>query len=120
AAGGVVTYAFRLQNTGSTTLTGVSIADPRTGVSALTYTWPGTAGTLAPGQVVTATATYTATTADVTAGSIVNTATATATGPTGTVSRTATATVLAVPDPLPDAATTPQGVPVVVDVLAND
>ncbi|MBF4631221.1 cell wall anchor protein [Clavibacter michiganensis subsp. phaseoli] len=120
AAGGVVTYAFRLQNTGSTTLTGVSIADPRTGVSALTYTWPGTAGALAPGQVVTATATYTATTADVTAGSIVNTATATATAPTGTVSRTATATVLAVPDPLPDAATTPQGVPVVVDVLAND
>ncbi|RIJ59323.1 DUF11 domain-containing protein, partial [Clavibacter phaseoli] len=120
AAGGVVTYAFRLQNTGSTSLTGVSMADPRTGVSALTYTWPGTAGALAPGQVVTATATYTATTADVTAGSIVNTATATATAPTGTVSRTATATVLAVPDPLPDAATTPQGVPVVVDVLAND
>ncbi|WP_108742718.1 DUF7507 domain-containing protein [Clavibacter michiganensis] len=119
-AGGVVTYAFRLQNTGSTTLTGVSIADPRTGVSALAYTWPGTAGTLAPGQVVTATATYTATTADVAAGSIVNTATATATAPTGAISRTATATVLAVPDPLPDAATTPQGVPVVVDVLAND
>ncbi|RII89520.1 DUF11 domain-containing protein, partial [Clavibacter californiensis] len=120
AAGGVVTYAFRLQNTGSTTLTSVSIADPRTGVSALAYTWPGTAGTLAPGQVVTATATYTATTADVAAGSIVNTATATATAPTGQVSGTATATVLAVADPLPDAATTPQGVPVVIDVLAND
>ncbi|OUE24110.1 DUF7507 domain-containing protein [Clavibacter michiganensis] len=120
AAGGIVTYAFRLQNTGSTTLTGVSIADPRAGVSALAYTWPGTAGTLAPGQVVTATATYTATTADVQAGSIVNTATATATAPTGPVSRTATATVLAVPDPLPDSATTPQGVPVVIDVLAND
>ena len=120
AAGGVVTYAFRLENTGSTTLTGVSIADPRTGVSALAYTWPGTAGTLLPGQVVTATATYTATTADVAAGSIVNTATATATAPTGTISSTATATVLAVADPLPDAATTPQGVPVVIDVLAND
>ncbi|MEW5095629.1 DUF7507 domain-containing protein [Clavibacter michiganensis] len=120
AAGGVVTYAFRLQNTGSTTLTSVAIADPRAGVSALSYTWPGTAGTLAPGQVVTATATYTATTADVAAGSIVNTATATATAPTGQVSGTATATVLAVADPLPDAATTPQGVPVVIDVLAND
>ncbi|RIJ50979.1 cell wall anchor protein, partial [Clavibacter lycopersici] len=120
AAGGVVTYAFRLQNTGSTTLTGVSIADPRAGVSALAYTWPGTAGTLAPGQVVTATATYTVTAADVTAGSIVNTATASATAPTGAISRTATATVLAVPDPLPDSVTTPQGVPVVVDVLAND
>lgn len=120
AAGGVVTYAFRLQNTGSTTLTGVSIADPRTGVSALAYTWTGTAGTLAPGAAVTATATYTATAADVAAGSIVNTATATATAPTGTISSTATATVLAVADPLPDAATTPQGVPVVIDVLAND
>nr|WP_228495042.1 Ig-like domain-containing protein [Clavibacter sp. VKM Ac-2873] len=120
AAGGVVTYAFRLANTGATTLTGVTIADPRTGVSALAYTWPGTAGTLLPGQVVTATATYTATAADVTAGSIVNTATATATAPTGTITSTATATVLAVADPLPDAATTPQGVPVVIDVLAND
>ncbi|WP_317232737.1 DUF7507 domain-containing protein [Clavibacter capsici] len=120
AAGGVVTYAFRLQNTGTTSLTGVSIADPRAGVSALAYTWPGTAGALAPGQVVTASATYTVTTADVAAGSIVNTATATATAPTGVITRTATATVLAVPDPLPDAATTPQGVPVVIDVLAND
>ncbi|MFT2707703.1 Ig-like domain-containing protein [Clavibacter zhangzhiyongii] len=120
AAGGVVTYAFRLRNTGSTTLTNVAVADPRTGVSALAYTWPGTAGTLAPGQVVTATATYTATAADVQAGSIVNTATATATAPTGPVQATATATVQAVPDPLPDSATTPQGVPVVIDVLAND
>ncbi|MFT2691471.1 lectin-like domain-containing protein [Clavibacter zhangzhiyongii] len=120
AAGGVVTYAFRLRNTGSTTLTNVAIADPRTGVSALAYTWPGTAGTLAPGQVVTATATYTATAADVQAGSIVNTATATATASTGPVQATATATVQAVPDPLPDSATTPQGVPVVIDVLAND
>jgi uncharacterized repeat protein (TIGR01451 family) len=120
AAGGVVTYAFRLQNTGSTTLTGVSIADPRAGVSALAYTWPGTAGTLAPGQVVTASATYTVTAADVQAGSVVNTATATAAAPTGAITRTATATVLAVPDPLPDAASTPQGVPVVIDVLAND
>ncbi|MFS4505080.1 lectin-like domain-containing protein [Clavibacter sp. Sh2141] len=120
AAGGTVAYSFRLQNTGSTTLTAVSISDPRAGVSPLAYTWPGTPGTLAPGQVVTATASYTATAADVQAGSIVNTATASATSPTGPVTRAATATVLAVPDPLPDAATTPQGVPVVVDVLAND
>ncbi|MFT2753019.1 Ig-like domain-containing protein [Clavibacter sp. Sh2088] len=120
AAGGVVTYAFRLQNTGTTTLTGVSIADPRAGVSALAYTWTGTSGTLAPGEVVTATATYTVTAADVQAGSVVNTATASATAATGAITRTATATVLAVPDPLADAATTPQGVPVVIDVLAND
>jgi uncharacterized repeat protein (TIGR01451 family) len=121
AAGSVVTYGFLVRNTGTTTLTGVGVSDPRAGVSALTYTWPQTAGTLAPGQVATATATYTATAADVQAGSIVNTATATATTSAGaTLTRTATATVTAVPDPVADSATTPQGTPVVIDVLAND
>ncbi|WP_258071917.1 DUF7507 domain-containing protein [Clavibacter michiganensis] len=121
AAGSPITYTFRATNTGTTTLTGVSVSDPRPGVSAPVYTWPGTAGTLAPGQVVTATSTYAATAADVQAGSIVNTATVRATTSAGaTITQTATATVTAVPDPLPDAATTTQGVPVVIDVLAND
>jgi uncharacterized repeat protein (TIGR01451 family) len=120
-AGSPITYTFRATNTGTTTLTGVSVTDPRPGVSAPAYTWPGTAGTLAPGQVVTATSTYAATAADLEAGTIVNTATVRATTSAGaTISQTATATVTAVADPLPDAATTPQGVPVVIDVLAND
>jgi uncharacterized repeat protein (TIGR01451 family) len=120
-AGSVVSYAFRVQNTGSTTLTGVGISDPRPGVSALAYVWPQTPGTLAPGQVATATATYTVTTADAVTGSVQNTATASATTSTGAaLTRTATATVLIVPDPLPDAATTPQDTAVVIDVLAND
>ncbi|WP_317230323.1 Ig-like domain-containing protein, partial [Clavibacter sp. MX14-G9D] len=121
AAGSPITYTFRATNTGTTTLTGVSVSDPRPGVSAPAYTWPGTAGTLAPGQVVTATSTYAATAADVQSGSIVNTATVRATTSAGaTITQNATATVTAVPDPLPDAATTAQGVPVVIDVLAND
>ncbi|ROQ64940.1 putative repeat protein (TIGR01451 family) [Rathayibacter sp. PhB152] len=120
-AGTVVTYTFRATNTGNTTLTSVGITDPKSGLSALAFTWPGTAGRLTPGQVVTATATYTTTAADVTAGTISNTATATATPPTGSaITRTASVTISVIPDPLPDAATVVQGGSVVVDVLAND
>ncbi|WP_372968591.1 beta strand repeat-containing protein, partial [Microbacterium sp.] len=82
-AGDVVTYSFRLANTGNVTLTDAVIADPLSGLSALTYTWPGTAGTLAPGQAVAATATYTLKQSDVDAGAVANTATASALPPSG-------------------------------------
>ncbi|MBH0116707.1 DUF11 domain-containing protein [Salinibacterium sp. NG253] len=82
--GSVVTYNFSAKNTGNVTLTGVTIADPLVGLSALTYSWPGTAGTLAPGQTVTATATYTVTQANVDAGLVRNTATSSGTSPSGT------------------------------------
>ncbi len=83
AVGDTVDYTFEARNTGTVTLTGVTIADPLPGLSALAFAWPGTPGTLLPGQVVTATATYILTQADVNAGSVVNTATATGTDPTG-------------------------------------
>ncbi|WP_423920222.1 beta strand repeat-containing protein [Frigoribacterium sp. 2-23] len=95
-AGDVVTYTFRLSNTGNQTLTGVAVADPLSGLSAVTYgTWPsGTAGTLQPGQTVTATATYTVTQNDVDAGSVVNRATGSGKSPAGTtVQSSAPATV---------------------------
>ncbi len=100
AAGDVVEYTFQATNTGNVTLTGVSITDPLPGLSALTYSWPGTPGTLLPGQVVPATATYVLTQADVDAGSVVNTATATGTDPGGDpVTGDDTTTVSVTPTP---------------------
>ncbi|WP_443629177.1 DUF7507 domain-containing protein [Arthrobacter rhizosphaerae] len=70
----MITYSFTSQNTGNVTLTNVAIADQLAGLSALVYTWPGTAGTLLPGQTVTATATYPITQADIDAGQVINSA----------------------------------------------
>ncbi|EAR25952.1 transcriptional regulator, AraC family with Parallel beta-helix repeat [marine actinobacterium PHSC20C1] len=86
AVGDVINYSFRAQNTGNVTLSGVTIADPHTGLSALTYTWPGAVGTLAPGQSVTAVATYTIKQSDVDSGSVKNIATASGTHGGTTVS----------------------------------
>lgn len=82
--GDVIDYTFSAQNTGNVTLHGVTIADPLPGLSSVTYTWPGTAGELAPGQTVTATATYAITQADLDATKVTNTATVTGTSPKGT------------------------------------
>lgn len=73
----VVTYSFELVNDGAITLHDAIITDPLQGLSDLSYEWPGEPGVLAPGQSVTATATYAATQDDVDAGQIVNTATGT-------------------------------------------
>ncbi|MFK0003213.1 hypothetical protein [Paenarthrobacter sp. NPDC090522] len=81
--GDIITYTFEAKNTGNVALTGVVINDPLPGLSALSYTWPGAAGTLQPGQSVTATATYAITQADIDAGHVVNTATTTGTPPNG-------------------------------------
>lgn len=84
AVGDVVTYTLSAANTGDVTLDSVTIVDPMTGLSALSYDWPGAAGLLAPGQTVTATATYTVTQADLDATRIVNAATAEGVAPDGT------------------------------------
>jgi uncharacterized repeat protein (TIGR01451 family) len=81
--GQVITYHFTAKNTGNVTLTGVVINDPLPGLSALTYTWPGTPATLLPGEVVTATATYAITQADIDAGHVANSAMTTGSPPTG-------------------------------------
>ena len=79
AVGDKVDYTFIITNTGSTALVGVTLTDTMAGLSSIncgSFT-----GGLAPGDSVTCTATYKVTAADVTRGSIVNTATAGATTP---------------------------------------
>ena len=83
-AGDTIQYEFTATNTGNVTLTGVVVNDPLPGLSSLVYTWPGAPGVLAPGQTVTATATYVVTQADVDGpGQVTNTATVTGDPPTG-------------------------------------
>ncbi|GAA2082039.1 DUF7507 domain-containing protein [Microbacterium hatanonis] len=82
--GDTVAYTFVVTNTGTVPLSGVTLTDELPGLSAITFgTWPGATGALAPGQKVTATASYTLTQADRDRGDIANTATATGTPPTG-------------------------------------
>lgn len=83
AVGDTIHYTFRATNTGDVTLTGVTITDPLAGLSAIAYAWPGTPGVLAPGDVVTATAAYTITQADIDATRVDNTATAAGDPPSG-------------------------------------
>ena len=86
AAGDVIQYTIKVCNDGNLPLTNVNVVDTLTG----TYT----IGTLAAGACNTATKSYTVTAADVTSGSVVNTATATGTGPCGnTITDTATESV---------------------------
>jgi uncharacterized repeat protein (TIGR01451 family) len=97
AAGQTVVYSFAVTNTGNVTLTGVGVADPLPGLSAVTCP----VSTLAPSASTTCTATYTTTQADVDAGAINNTATASGTPPTGPVATdTDGATVTATRTPL--------------------
>lgn len=75
--GDTVDYTFFVQNTSTVTVTNVTISDPLPGLSPIVC--PVT--TLAPGESMTCTATYTVTQADLDAGAIDNTATASAQPP---------------------------------------
>ncbi|MFG2405098.1 hypothetical protein ACGFR8_12355 [Streptomyces brevispora] len=68
--GSLVPYDFVVTNSGTTNITGLTVTDPKVGPVSCPVT------TLASGRTVTCTATYTVTAADVTHGSIDNTATA--------------------------------------------
>ena len=99
-AGDTVNFTLTATNGGNVPLTGVTIADSLPGLSPLAHTWPGAPGTLAPGQAVTATATYPLTQADVDFGSVANTGTVTGSAPDGQqvqASDTATVAVPAAP-----------------------
>jgi uncharacterized repeat protein (TIGR01451 family) len=90
AAGTVVTYSYKVTNTGNVTLTGVKVTDPMPGLSAITC--PST--TLPPAASMTCTATYRTTQADVARGSIKNVATASAVDPDGVPMLSASSAVL--------------------------
>lgn len=76
AAGDEVGYLFEIENTGNLTLTGVSLSEELAGVSVPEVLWPGAEGVLAPGEIATATASYTASQSDVDRGEVLNNATA--------------------------------------------
>jgi hypothetical protein len=77
AAGQTINYNYLVTNTGNVTLSGVGIVDGHVGLAGLSCP----DATLAPSGSETCSATYQVTPADLTAGSIVNTATAQGTPP---------------------------------------
>ncbi|WP_431280364.1 DUF7507 domain-containing protein [Leifsonia poae] len=77
-----IVYTLTATNTGNVTLSGVAITDSLLGAG-ITYTWPGTAGILLPGQSVTATGSHPVTQAEIDAGVATNTATASGQDPGG-------------------------------------
>jgi uncharacterized repeat protein (TIGR01451 family) len=99
-AGRTITFSFVVTNTGNVTLAPVVVNEGTfTGTGTLSpVTCPAGAASLAPGDQVTCTATYTVTQADVDAGSITNDATATGTPPSGPPTTSPPSTVT-VPEP---------------------
>ena len=96
AAGTLVTYSYKVTNSGNVSLTAVRVTDPMSGLSAVTC--PST--TLAAQASQTCTATYTTTQADVDRGSINNTGTATGTPPSGpALTRQSSVTIPATTNP---------------------
>ena len=79
AVGQILAFEFLVTNTGTVTLTGVTVADPLPGLSVVACL----SSTLAPGASVVCNATYRVLQSDVDAGSVINTATATGTPPPG-------------------------------------
>jgi uncharacterized repeat protein (TIGR01451 family) len=77
AAGETINYDYLLTNTGNVTLGAVGVLDAHVGLSGLSCPDP----TLVPGASETCSATYVVTPADVSAGSVLNTATAQGTAP---------------------------------------
>ena len=79
APGTLITYSYKVTNTGNVTLDPVVVSDPMAGLSDISC--PDTS--LGAGDTETCTATYTTTQGDVDHGSITNTGTATGTAPNG-------------------------------------
>lgn len=107
----LITYSFRLTNTGNLTLSDIAVDDPKVGA----VTCPST--TLAPGAsiICTADAPYVVTSDDVLAGGVRNVATATGTPPPGGPALTPPVEIVVVPTPIPN-----EGMSLVKDDIIND
>jgi len=81
--GAVIDYTFVVTNTGNTTLDNVVIADPMPGLSALACDQTMPVNGFIPNEVLTCTASYTITQADVDNAEVVNNATASGDAPDG-------------------------------------
>ncbi len=94
AVGDIITYTYTVTNTGNVTLTNVTLTDVHSsaaGTANLTISGGGVVATLAPGDSVDLTATYTVTQADIDAGAdLTNTVSLTSASPSGTTPPTAT------------------------------
>ncbi|WAC66827.1 LPXTG cell wall anchor domain-containing protein [Agrococcus sp. SL85] len=124
AIGQTITYTLTASNTGNVPATGVTIADPMPGLSALSCT-PAQPSTLNPGASMSCTATRPATAADFEGtGTISNTATLDYTTQQGDFDDTATEEVTpdrSAPAPVDDTeGPVAIGSPAVVDVVGND
>ena len=95
-AGQVVTYSYRVTNTGNVTLSNVALTDTHvsaSGAQSLTISGGGNTGSIAPGDDVTLTATYTVTQDDIDSGNaLTNTVNGTGTPPAGVTPPTASDT----------------------------
>lgn len=108
--GEMIVYRFTLHNAGSAPLTAVAVAHQMQGLTDLDYAWPGAAGTLLPGETVTATARYAVTQADTNSGNVTYSATATGTPPRELPVITPPARVTVTFPPVsPDGAAPPEG-----------
>jgi len=82
AVGDVITYTMTATNDGTVTIDDVTVTDPMAGLSALDCS-PGQGTTLAPGDSMTCTATYTVTDQDAARGGVENTASVSGDGTDG-------------------------------------
>jgi uncharacterized repeat protein (TIGR01451 family) len=116
AAGDVITYTFRVTNTGNVTMTGIEIDEGEfSGTGELSAIACPDAAPLLPGASIDCEATYVVTQADVDAGSIENTATATGTPPSGPPIEAPPSTVTVEIDPEPGLTVVKSVEPIEVD-----
>ncbi len=97
--GDTITYTYRITNDGNVNLTTFSVTDITDSGTVVGVSCPSST-TVAPGNFVDCTGTYTITQADLDAGSVTNTATAQATDGGALTSNTATASATVITKPL--------------------